>query len=148
MSTPQWQHQLSLAIANTVGALRAQLADDALVMLAVDCHPWNGGVYLAALTQSEVDADPSLADPAEMAAWKYYDFGESCSNWNVDSLCDTMRNDYYSSDDHDTIAQGYLRSCAAALADEAVVLALRHLVLHDGFRVSVTHPDDGSEYCT
>lgn len=148
MVTPQWRNQLSLAIVNAVHILPARLGNDALLMLALDCHPWNGGLYLAALTQSEVNADPTLCDPAEMAAWRNYHFAERGLDWNIDSLCDTMKTDYYSSEDRDAVAQSYLRSCAAALSDETVVRALRPLLLHNDFRLSVTHPDDGTEYCT
>jgi hypothetical protein len=148
MVTPQWRNQLSLAIVHAVHILQARLGDDVLVILALDCHPWNGGLSLAALTQSEVNADPSLCDPAEMAAWTNYHFAESGRDWNIDALCDTMKTDYYSSEDHDGIAQSYLRSCAAALSDESVLRALQQLLLHDDFRLSVTHPDDRTEYCT
>lgn len=147
MVTPQWRNKLSQAIVNAVPILQARLGDDALVILALDCHPWNGGLYLAALTQSEVNADPLLCDPAEMAAWRHYHFTEGLA-WNVDSLCDAMKTDYYSSEDHDATAESYLRSCAAALSDETVVRALRPLPLHNDFRLSVTHPDHGTEYCS
>lgn len=148
MVTHQWQNQLSLAIANALKTLQVRLGGEALVMLALDCHPWNGGLYLAALTQSEVNADPALSDPAEMAAWTNYHFAESGRDWNIDSLCDTMKTDYCSSEDHDEITQSYLRSCAAALSDETVLRALQPLLLHDDFRLSVTHPDHRTEYCT
>ena len=147
MSTAEWQDSLSQVLANTLHAFAPQLKDDALVMLAVDCHPWNGAIYLAALTQSEVDADSSLADPSEMASWKHYDFAESLSEFNVKSLCETMQNDYDSTDDNDTVARTYLSLCAAALADEQITSALRKFQLPDDFRVTVTHPDDGTEYC-
>ncbi|MEL6110087.1 MAG: hypothetical protein AAFU85_29085 [Planctomycetota bacterium] len=142
-----WQQKLSQVLADTLNASRPALTGDTLVMLAVDCHPWDGGLYVAVLTQSEVETDSSLADPAEMAAWKHYDFAESLSEFNVDSLCETMKSDYYATENCDQTARGYLRACAAALADNRVRSALQAYVLRDAFRVSVTHPDDRTEYC-
>lgn len=147
MVTSQWRNQLSLAIANALHLLEVRLGDDALVMLAIDCHPWNGGLYLAALTQSEVNADPLLCDPNEMAAWRHYNFAEGLDG-SIKSLGDTMKAEYYSSEDRDVTGQSYLQSCAAALSSDTVASALRPLLLHSDFRLSVTHPDDGTEYCT
>ncbi|MEZ5941975.1 MAG: hypothetical protein R3C18_11325 [Planctomycetaceae bacterium] len=148
MPTREWQRELSLVIAGTLRTLLPSLNNDELAMLALDCHPWNAGLFLAVLTQSEVDADPLLADPAEMAAWNYYDCGEQSDKWVVDSLCETMRQDYYNSEDRDTIAQAYFRSCGAAISDELVSDVLNDYRLRPDFRVSVTHPDDGTEFCT
>lgn len=147
MSTTEWQRDLSLVISKTLRALLPSLRKDSLAMLALDCQPWDGGLFLAVLTKAEVDVEPTLADSAEMAAWKHYDCGSNSDQWSVESLCETMKRDYDAANDHEAIAEAYLRSCAAALSDELVSAALEDFQLASDFRVSVTHPDDGTEYC-
>ena len=117
-------------------------------MLALDCHPWNGGLYLAILKRSEVVADPELADPAEMAAWELYDCGASLAEWApVADLALQMRADYSSAAEPSTVADTYLRACAIALQQQSVARAIRTFELAEQFRCSVAHPDDGREYC-
>ena len=46
------------------------------------------------------------------------------------------------------MAEAFLGAYAAAVASECVVDALGMLVQANGFRVSVTHPDNGYEFVT
>ncbi|NET55582.1 MAG: hypothetical protein F6K47_05250 [Symploca sp. SIO2E6] len=47
MAVPEtWSEELWQAIAQRLTALCSGFTDDAVVMLALDCHPWNGSLYL------------------------------------------------------------------------------------------------------
>ena len=138
---------LAQVIANTLEALAPRLQDESLSMIALDCHPWHGSLYLAILKQSEVDTDPALADPEEMADWDLYDCGDGLAQWEaVVPLAEEMGRAYSDADDPAPIAEQCLRASAAALTHPAVQNVLKNFRLADGFRLSVAHPDSGQEY--
>jgi hypothetical protein len=115
-------------------------------MLALDCRPWHGSIGLAALTATEVVTDKALADPAEMAAWRYFDFPRDFESWQLaTALAEAMRSAYYSGN-RPAVVEAYFGACAAALTSEAVGEALGGFTRTDGFRLSVAHPDDGREF--
>ena len=151
MSVPEtWSQTLSQAIAQTLTAIRANLADDAVVsMLALDCHPWDGGIYLALLMQSEVVTDPAIAAPEEMASWELYDCAHSLIEWKpVEELATQMRQDYLQASEPATMADDYFQACARALQAPQVGSVLEAFRLDKQFRLSVAHPDDGREFCS
>jgi hypothetical protein len=54
---------------------------------------------LAALTGAEAAADPLLADPAEMAAWRYWNFTAGLPAWRpAERLGREMRTAYEAGD--------------------------------------------------
>jgi hypothetical protein len=141
-----WTVQLADAIAAALHEFSPRLGGEKVALLAVDCHPWHGSVDLAVLTASEVATDPLLADPAEMAAWRYHNITRELSSWEpVERLGREMQS-AYESGDRRAVAEGYLRACATAVTSTKVVAALRLLERSSGFRVSVAHPDDGREF--
>jgi hypothetical protein len=100
------------------------------------------------LTHAEVANDPLLADPNEMAAWKYFHFTSPLASWkDVGDLAIRMREAYYNAaSDRDKVAQDYLRACTWAVKSAEVRQALDVYDLAVPFRVSVAHPDTGEEY--
>lgn len=141
-----WQASLANAVAAALRELEPQLKNVSLRMLAIDCHPWNGFLGLAVLTDEDVDGDPLLDDPAEMAAWPHYDCGEGLKSWrSTQSLARAMR-DAYASGDRGAVVGAFLTACAGALASSAVGAALDDLTRGPKFRLSVAHPDTGKEF--
>jgi hypothetical protein len=115
-------------------------------MLAVDCHPWNGLVGLAILTASEVAQNPALADPAEMAAWRHYDFSQELTAWQSAAVLASEMKDAYYAGDRPNVADAFMAACADALSSPQVAEALELLGRSNDFRLSVAHPDDGREF--
>jgi hypothetical protein len=147
MTTTTWSTQLATAIQNALIDFRAQI-DDQVEMFAIDCHPWNGVLVLAMLTRSETKSDILLADPAEMAAWKHYDFGANLETWRRgNKLTLQMKADYErAGESRVSVAESYLRACSDAVASDVVQLALSNFDRAIGFRISVAHPDSGMEF--
>ena len=133
--------ELSFIVAKTLNAYHSECSEP-IKALALDVHPWNGFIALAALTESEVDADPLLDDIAQMAAWKHYDFGVKLEEWDVNSVGTKMKAIYYEEED----AQLLFQCCASAMAAASVQQAIRKYKLADGFRISVADPDSNEEY--
>ena len=143
-----WTSDLAGIIAATIAELAPKFAGESIAMLAVDCHPWHGTLALCVLTESECADDPELRDPAEMAAWKFFDCSDGVAAWSATTgMGDSMRASYDSADDSAHTATTYLQSCADALSHSRVADVLSNVNVSSGFRLSVTHPDDGTEYC-
>lgn len=110
--------------------------------LAADLHPWNGVFELSILSVSEQEADPSLSNPAEMAAWDGFQFTARSPGW-CDAVADfktRMREDYLGSSDRAHVADRYFEMVAAALCEAVRAANLEVRVL------SVAHPDSGREF--
>lgn len=119
-----------------------------MAAFAVDCQPWNGGLFLAFLTSEELAGDQMLLDPAEMAAWKYYAFSRRYGDDRICScLCSVMRAAYSAASGHQgTVADDFFAACAQAVASEQVQSAVRRFPLAADFHVFVVHPDSGKDY--
>ncbi len=130
-----WSSELAVAI------------EDQVDTFAVDCHPWNGIIALAILTQSEINNDPLLYQLCEMASWRYYNFGASLESWQQTSdLALQMKIDYErAGENRALIAEGYLHACSSAVASNVVQAALSTIDRTDSLRISVAHPDSGLE---
>jgi hypothetical protein len=137
---------LADAIAAAVREFAPQLDGEAVAFLAVDCHPWHGSIALAVLTAAEVAMDGLLADPDEMAAWRHHDFTQGLLSWQPVAALGREMRAVYESGERPTVADAFLRACAAAVSSPQVVAALVLLERADKFRVSVAHPDDGREF--
>jgi hypothetical protein len=143
-----WASNFAGIVAATIAELAPKFAGESIAMFAIDCHPWNGILALCALTESECVEDPELRDPAEMAAWRFFDCSNGVSAWSAaTALSESMRVAYDSADDRASVGITYLQYCADALADSRVADAVSKLDVSSKFRFSVTHPDDGTEYC-
>lgn len=115
-------------------------------MLALDCHPWNGDIGISALTATEVARDHSLADPAEMAAWRFFDFASDFECWQeVTEIVREMKTAYYS-EDRLRVVETFIGACAEAITSDVVGAALEKFALAEGFTLSVVHPDTGREF--
>lgn len=148
-SLESWTSRLNGAIAAVLVELTPRLHNDSIALLAVDCHPWHGAIAPAVLTGDELARDPTLADPALMAEWRYYDaaslLGLGAARLLI-PLGEEMRAAYYAAEDHPAAAVKYLQACAAAATSPQVAEALRPFRLEPRFRVSVTHPDSNQEF--
>jgi hypothetical protein len=138
---------LTMLISTALSEFKAGI-DDEMEMFAVDCHPWNGVIVLAFLTHVELNDAPFLAEVAEMAAWKYYDFGADlpCRH----SACEIgsrMRTEYEEAGEHrSTVATQFFEICAKAVASKQVQDALFTYHLAEKFKITISHPDTGEEY--
>jgi hypothetical protein len=148
MTLDNWTAQLAQGIAHTLQALAPGLKQVPLAMIALDCHPWNGGLFLAILQQSEVEQDPEIGDPAEMAAWELYDCGQALTPWlSLKPLASQMAAAYRKATDPAVVANQYLQAAANALSGAQVRAAIEQFPLDDAFRLSVAHPDSDHEFC-
>lgn len=148
VSFDDWRRRLAELVAATLAEFRGSDYDE-MEMFAVDCHPWNGILVLAFLTRSEVLDAPSLSDIAEMAAWRYYDFGAALPTWRggVSGIESAMRRSYESvAGNRADIATRFFLECATAVASKPVQDALSGFRLSPQFKVSVQHPDTGEEF--
>ena len=123
-----------------------RVGSEPLAILAMDCHPWHGTLGLAALTATEVAADKLLADPAEMAAWRYFDFTRDLSSWQPASDLGERMKSAYENGDRRAVADAFFRACVAAMTSKVVRDALAVFVRIDDFRLSVPQPDDRREF--
>jgi hypothetical protein len=143
----EWAAQLSGLIAGTLDAFRGKVSDR-VEIFAVDCHPWNGVLDLALLTQAEAADDPLLCDASEMAAWKFYHFGASVARWRPAlELARQMQEAYDGSgDDRAATAESFIRACARAVATDGVQRSLSRYEVSDRFQICVRHPDSEAEF--
>ena len=143
-----WSSDLAGIVAAALAELTPKFAGNQIAMLSLDCHPWHGTLSLCVLTESECANDPELRDPAEMAAWRFFDCSDRLAAWApVSALSESMHAAYGSSDDNSSVAATYLQHCADALTHPDVTEAISKLDTSPHFRLSITHPDDGTEFC-
>jgi hypothetical protein len=147
-SVPEgWAKQLARAVAATLQEYRAHLRDTPIALFAVDCHPWNGFLGLALLTAEEANADGQLADPAEMAAWRHYNFSNGLAAWHPAAVLGReMQEAYAAASDRKVAADAFLKACALAMASAEAAAAIELLDRDNRFRISVAHPDGGQEF--
>ncbi len=141
-----WTPRLAEAIAGAVREFAPTLDDAAIVLLALDCHPWNGILELSALTAAEVEADSLLNDPAEMAVWEHYNFAARLTSWQPTAGLGAEMRAAYKASERPALAAAFLSACAAVVWSPSVSAALASLTQAEGFRWSVTHPDSGQEF--
>lgn len=143
----EWAAQLSKLIAGTLDACRGEVRDR-IEIFAVDCHPWNGVLDLALLTQAEAEEDPLLCEPLEMAAWRLYHLGAGRECWRPASVLACQMKEAYdgSGEGRAATAEIYLRACAKAVATEVVQRSLSRYQVSDRFRICVRHPDSETEF--
>jgi hypothetical protein len=143
-----WARRLAVVIAAAVRELSTRLRGTPVIQLAVDCHPWNGTLGLSVLTAAEVEADPVLNDPSEMAAWRHFNCSAGLAAWQpAGTFGREMQTAYTTAADRKAAADEFFRACATAVSSPEVGTAVALLDTDSRFRVSVAHPDDGREYC-
>lgn len=104
-------------------------------------------VGLAILTGEELANNRMLAEPAEMAAWRHYDFASQlAAGRSFIPLGEQMRSAYYQAENRPRTAEAFLEACAVAVTAPPVTAALELLKREKGFRISVTHPDSNREF--
>ena len=143
-----WMPRLASAIVGAVREFGARrLRREPVVAFALGCFPWHGTIELSVLTADELDADPVLLEPGELAAWHHYNFAVGLSAWEPE-LGRLMSEGYRASGDADRAATvaAFLRACAAAVASPEVAAALASLERDPRFTIGVAHPDDGREF--
>lgn len=147
IATEQCRSDLTALFSTALSEFRA-VTDDEMEMFAVDCHPWNGVVVLAFLTHAELNDAPFLSEAAEMAAWKYYDFGAALTCWqSASDIGSRMRAAYEEAGGtRSTVARLFFQACAEAVASKQVQDVLVTYRLAEGFKITIPHPDTGEEY--
>lgn len=144
----QWTTDLSRSITDALRDFRSKVNDE-MAVFAVDCAPWNGVIVLAFLTQPELNENPILSEPSEMAAWRYYDFGARLPFGQSVSIAlgSHMRTTYeQAGENRGDMANQFFRACANAAASEPVIKALSHFSRTAAFRITIPHPDTNEEY--
>lgn len=142
-----WIERATAVFFSALAEAAPRISSVELVMLAVDCHPWNGHLGLALLTSDEVLEDPLLASVDEMAAWKHFNFSDQLAAWSGAAvLAEAMQLRYDSATDKAAAARASLLETAEALVSAVRAGALRPYNLAANFRVSVAHPDSGEEF--
>lgn len=140
---------MTAVIAAALREILPQVRDTSVVVLAIDCFPWNGSIGLSILTSKESNADPAIMDSAESAAWRHFNFTEHLAAWKpANDLGQQMADAYYSDQDasRGAIADEFFQACAIAAASREVGLAIESFKRDSRFRISVSHPDDGREF--
>lgn len=141
----KWGSDLAQFVSAALGEFKTQ-ATEQMEQFAVDCHPWNGVIVLGFLTTKEVEESPFLAEAAEMAAWKFYDFASalSCSRPELGSR---MRELYeQEGGDKAKVAELFFVACAEAVVSKPVQDMLSKYKLSKSFKITIPHPDTGKEY--
>jgi hypothetical protein len=134
--------QMTVLISNTLVSFRNNM-EEQVIKLALDFHPWNGFIGIALLTNREVQIDPLLDNVNEMAAWKYYNFGEKIDEWaGMNAVAEQMKLVY----EYDMDSDDLFKCCAEAMASSSVQQAVSHYHIAERFTISVAHPDDLREY--
>ena len=144
-----WTGELAVVVAAVLTEFYPQILDTPVALFAIGCFPWHGLMEMSMLTSEEVAADPMLIEPAEMAAWKHYNFAVNLVAWVPgESLARKMADIYRVAParDRGTIVDAFIRACADAAASRAVSEVLDSFNRDSQFRVSVSHPDDGREF--
>ena len=145
-----WTTRLAAAIGAAVREYTSwRLRGKQVAAFDVGCFPWNGSVELSLLTAEELDSDPVLWEPSEVAAWHHYNFAVGLGSWDpAAALGRAMSDSYQAADecDRSVTVDTFLRACAAAVACPEVVAALDDLDRSSRFQIRVTHPDDGREF--
>ena len=137
-----WSNKLTACFTTTIRESAKRAHGRPVSMFAVDFHPWHGAIYLALLLEEEIDGDPELHTPEEMAAWELYDCSNGIPAWNqaLDftkqlRALDPNENDYLR-------AYRFISSIISALETEI----RSTYMIGRGFRISVAHPDTLEEF--
>jgi hypothetical protein len=119
--------------------------NEVMERFSVDCHPWNGSIFLAFLTSDEASESPFLLEPAEIAAWKYYDFASARSSTHPE-IAKEMHDIYYASEDKELSAKNFFVACADVVAKKSIQNMLAKFKLSSTFQITISHPDTGTEF--
>jgi hypothetical protein len=145
-----WVPRLASAMATTIREYGAwRLEGQSIVVFNVGCFPWHGLLELSILTAGELDSDPVLTEPGEMAAWFHYNVGVGLrSRYAVVELAWEMSAIYNGAAESDKagVAEVFMRACAEAAGHPDVRAALWSVGLDPRFRITVDHAGDGRDF--
>ncbi|WP_143392989.1 hypothetical protein [Fimbriiglobus ruber] len=146
-----WIPRLAVAVAAALREYSAwRLRGKPVVAFDVGCFPWHGSVELSLLTADELDTDPALQEPGELAAWHHYNFSAGLSSWDPESELGRQMAEAYQAADNEgsrlATVDTFLRACAEAIARPEVTEALGSLVRDARFQIRVAHPDNGRQF--
>ena len=79
-----WTPRLASALAVAVREFCTTLKGERVVCFDIGCFPWHGSIELSALTAAELDADPLMLSPRQIASWRFYNFSDSESVRELD----------------------------------------------------------------
>ena len=124
--------------------------------LALDCHPWHGGIGLCLLTTREEFADDDLGKWA-LGDWRLQDFTSSVGapGWPAVKDLEQRMQQYYNGETETDVdlepadrADVIFRCCAKALCSDVVATSLKRYRRGGDFEVGVFDPDHPARnYC-
>lgn len=148
---------LAERIALELNGIAPQLQFDRLRAMTLDCHPWNGAIFLSLLTEREEPRVQGGAKWEHVANWRYFDFPSTPNqHWPYAHDLIEQASAFY----QEAIANGegpddrmdtLLKACAAALTSTTVANALNQYGIQRApdFELGVFDPDNASSpnYC-
>ncbi len=144
-----WNSQLASALVVAVREFSASLKGERVVCFDIGCFPWHGRIELSVLTAAELNADPDILSPREVASWRFYNISNAVASWTwTAELGKRMSQAYYAVEDDDraATAEAFMHACAVAAAFPDVKTELSLLPRDPRFRVRVVHPDNDQEF--
>lgn len=91
--------------------------------------------------------DPLLLNPAEMAAWRFFDFCSDYESWRQAAVLKAeMKKAYAESTSKASTALDYFHASARPLMSGRVASALAAFTVTHDFRLSVANPDTSEEF--
>jgi len=147
-----WRADLVSELVIALTALRSSIGEIELAAFAIDCHPWHGSIYLAALTSEEARTEPTLDCLEEMAQWGLYDFASEPRGHSPEMirLGRVMQEQWTSSGESTELlaeaAEAFLVACARAAGHPSVSRAVAAFSRAESFRINVAHPDSNREF--
>ena len=147
MNIQDWTNKISVSIAKVLSSWSFDNPHERILILGIDCHPWNGFINLSVLTEQEAIDSPFLKTTEEMASWKHYDFSSKYSSWNdTNQLSSHMKGDYASSSNIEDCANKYFMACVKSMKIDIVKKEISKLNTATTFAISVAHPDTSYEF--
>jgi hypothetical protein len=145
-----WCPRLVSGMAATVREYGAwRLEGQSIVLFNVGCFPWHGLLELSILTADELNSDPVLMEPGEMAAWFHYNVGVGLRSRDAVVVLGWEMSAIYNrapESDKAGVAEAFMQACAEAAGHPDVRAALGSVGLDPRFRITVDHADDGRDF--
>lgn len=146
-NTDLWATELSRFIVLALEEFRGSLEDEVLVTLAFDVFPWHGELELSALTREELEKDPCLDNPSEIATWKHFQFSKDLESWkDANLLTEFMQKQYAAAENPQGEAELFFKTAAKVLRTEEIKEALAMFHSTQPVRITLSHPDTGEEF--
>ncbi|WP_223789859.1 hypothetical protein [Marinicella meishanensis] len=145
MNIQEFQEQLSHLIYIELLHWRGRFQNETINVMALDCYPWNEGLELSFLVESDEDGNE---DKTDSAAWRWFQFtNTSVGGWPAANNLAKQMGQSYSKKELDP--KVLFETSAKALMSDKVKDGLKGYNLSDSFEFVVSDPDDpkANNYC-